>query len=184
MHIEENFLVFLEALEFAALKHRNQRRKGSEKVPYINHPVQVAKVLYECGCRNANLLVAALLHDTVEDTETQPEEIEQKFGSQVANLVMHVTDDKKLPYQERKRLQVVTAPKKPPLAKCLKIADKICNLRDLAADPPPDWSSERRQKYLYWAKDVVKGLRGENAELDHLFDQTFDKARKVFEKDH
>lgn len=157
----------LDAVLFAAQKHSAQRRKNADATPYINHPIEVAHYLAEVGgVEDEEILIAALLHDTVEDTDTTAEEIAEHFGQRVAGLVMECTDDKQLPSTERKRLQIVNAPKKSPEAKLIKIADKTCNLRGLASDPPADWSLERRRQYLNWGSDVLQGLFGINEALD------------------
>jgi (p)ppGpp synthase/HD superfamily hydrolase len=128
---EKDFGFFLAALRFSADKHRNQRRKDPEKNPYINHPIQVAETLWSVGGITViNTLVAAILHDTIEDTDTSPAEIQCNFGEAVLDLVLEVSDNKSLPKMERKRLQVENAPHKSPAAKCLKLADFICNLRE------------------------------------------------------
>lgn len=173
MHDAEAKL-FLKALGFAAQKHRDQRRKDAESSPYINHPIDLANVLCnEVGICDAELLCAALLHDTVEDTDTTAEEVERVFGRRIRDLVMEVTDDKHLPKGERKRLQVVHAPHLSPKAKLVKLADKICNVRDVAQKPPSHWPLERRQGYFDWAKEVVDRLRGIHAELEALFDEAY-----------
>ncbi|CAJ1049890.1 guanosine-3'%2C5'-bis(diphosphate) 3'-pyrophosphohydrolase MESH1 [Xyrichtys novacula] len=125
-------VLLLETVNFAAEKHRNQRRKDPDKTPYINHPIGVARILsHEGGVTDIQVLQAALLHDTVEDTDTSPAELEEKFGSVVAGIVQEVTDDKSLPKQERKRQQVEHAPHCSHQAKLVKLADKLYNLRDL-----------------------------------------------------
>ena len=139
---------------FAAQRHRRCRRKDAEATPYINHPLRVAEILSENGVEDADILCAALLHDTVEDTETSPQEIADRFGERVAGFVAEVTDDKALPKDVRKRRQVESAPGKTDGAKMIKIADKICNLEDLAASPP-DWDAQRIAEYRNWAKQVV-----------------------------
>ena len=170
----------LQAVDFAAEKHRNQTRKNTEKSPYINHPIGVATVMaVEGGIDDETLLMAAVLHDTVEDTETSVEEIEAQFGSEVAGLVSEVTDDKSLPKQKRKRLQVEHAPHASEGARQLKLADKICNLRDLAAQPPTGWSLERRLAYVDWAREVVAGCRGVNPQLEAAFDRAADEAQRL-----
>jgi hypothetical protein len=116
------------------------------------------------------MLLAAILHDTVEDTDTRPEEISHRFGEEVLSLVLEVTDDKNLPKQERKRLQIETAPYKSYGAKLIKLADKTCNVRNLITMPPKDWSLERRQEYLLWGEKVVAGLRGTNPALEQYYD--------------
>ena len=169
----------LQAASFAAQKHRDQRRKDAEASPYINHPLAVARVLAaEAGVSDEDLLVAALLHDTVEDTETTPAELEQAFGTTVSRLVAEVTDDKGLPKAVRKALQVTHAANASDAAKQLKIADKICNVRDIASSPPARWDPRRRAEYLDWASRVVDGCREVNFRLDRLFDEALAEARK------
>jgi guanosine-3',5'-bis(diphosphate) 3'-pyrophosphohydrolase len=170
--MEQSVGIILKAIRFAAEKHIDQRRKDSKSSPYINHPIQVAETLWTVGeIRDLNLLVASILHDTVEDTGTNPEEIRAEFGEDVLALVLEVTDDKSLPKQERKQLQVETAPHKTHSAKLLKLADKICNVRDILVTPPEDWSVERRQEYLLWTERVVAGLRGVNERLESHYDE-------------
>lgn len=174
----------LEAASFAARKHRDQRRRDAEASPYINHPLAVARVLAaEGGVTDEELLVAALLHDTVEDTQTTCEELEREFGPVVAGLVVEVTDDKDLPKTVRKELQVRHAPRASDVAKQLKIADKICNVRDIASSPPASWSTQRRSEYLDWAARVVEGCRGVNPRLDRLFDEALAEARSSMRKE-
>ncbi len=162
----------LKAMWFAAHKHRDQRRKDPGRTPYINHPLEVACILcFEGGVEDENVLVAALLHDTVEDTTASFEELETHFGPRIRAIVEELTDDKSLPDQERKRLQVQRAPSKSPEAKLVKLADKISNLRDVESDPPVGWPRERCIAYFRWAKRVVKGLRGINPALERAFDE-------------
>lgn len=164
----------LKAVQFAADRHRNQRRKDAEGLPYVNHPIAVASVLFhEGGVDDPVVLCAALLHDTVEDTGTTAQEIADAFGPEVAAVVLEVTDDKSLPKAERKRLQVVHAPAVSHRAKLIKLADKICNLRDIAAAPPAGWSEARQGEYREWARQVVAGLRGTNAALEAAFDALY-----------
>lgn len=164
----------LEALAFAAHKHRDQRRKDRAASPYINHPIALANVLInEGGVDDPVVLCAAVLHDTVEDTETTRAELTQRFGEDVAAIVAEVTDDKSLPKSERKRLQVEHAATISERARLVKLADKICNLRDLTASPPTDWTLARRQEYFDWAKRVVDQLRGTNARLEARFDEAY-----------
>ena len=162
----------LDALAFAADKHRNQRRKDAEASPYINHPIALANVLAnEGGVDDDTVLSAAILHDTIEDTETSADELRCRFGEAITAIVLEVTDDKDLPKAERKRLQVEHAPHISHGAKLVKLADKICNLRDIAASPPAKWSLERKQAYFDWAKAVVDGLRGSHPVLERAFDE-------------
>ncbi|MCE4062710.1 HD domain-containing protein [Pandoraea sputorum] len=158
------------AIQFAAERHRDQRRKDAEASPYINHPIAVAHLLAtEGGVIDISVLMAAILHDTVEDTETTVEELRSLFGAEVAEIVSEVTDDKTLPKQRRKDLQVQFAPQKSHKAALIKIADATCNLRDLVDTPPPKWSLERRREYFDWAAQVVARLCCENAPLLDAF---------------
>lgn len=164
----------IQAIAFAANKHCNQRRKDADASPYINHPIALADVLAnEGGVTDETVLIAAILHDTIEDTETTAEELTAIFGETITTIVLEVTDDKALPKAERKRLQIEHAPTISAAAKLVKLADKICNLRDIVASPPEKWSLERRQAYFDWAKAVVNGLRGIHPELEQIFDEAF-----------
>lgn len=162
----------IKAVAFAADKHRNQRRKDADASPYINHPIALANVLSnEGGIANEDVLIAALLHDTIEDTQTTEQELREVFGDKIASIVLEVTDDKSLPKVERKLKQVEHAAHASIEAKLVKLADKICNLRDMVSSPPKDWPLERRQEYFAWAKAVVAGLRGTNSKLERVFDE-------------
>jgi guanosine-3',5'-bis(diphosphate) 3'-pyrophosphohydrolase len=166
----------LRALSFAAHKHRDQRRRGAEASPYINHPIAVADVLVNEGHMPDTVLVcAALLHDTLEDTQATFAELEGQFGREIAQIVQEVSDDKSLPKAMRKRLQIEHAPTLSTPAKLVKLADKICNLRDIAFQPPADWSLERKQAYFDWAGQVVQGLRGVSPILEQAFDEAYSR---------
>ena len=164
----------LAAIAFAAHKHRDQRRKDAVASPYINHPIALANVLAnEGGIEDERVLIAAVLHDTVEDTETTEQELVREFGREIADLVMEVTGDKALTKAERKRLQIEHAATISRRAKLVKLADKICNLRDITNSPPADWLLQRKQEYFDWAKAVVDGLRGAHPALEHVFDEAY-----------
>ncbi len=164
------------ALAFAAHKHRDQRRKDAEASPYINHPIALAEVLAgEGGVADAEVLAAALLHDTIEDTDTSLEELRAEFGERIAAMVEEVTDDKSLPKVERKRLQIEHAAGISAGAKLVKLADKICNLRDVAERPPAKWDLQRRQEYFEWARRVIDQLRGAHPVLEAVFDAAYRK---------
>jgi GTP diphosphokinase / guanosine-3',5'-bis(diphosphate) 3'-diphosphatase len=172
--LTESISMILMAAEFAANKHRDQRRKDAAASPYINHPITLANILSnEGGVSDPIVIVAALLHDTVEDTETTPAELEQRFGEQVARVVMEVTDDKSLPKADRKQLQIDHARHLSERAKLVKLADKIANIRDVATSPPAEWSLERRRDYFDWAKRVVDGLGDVAPKLLKLFDTAY-----------
>ena len=173
------------ALVFAAEQHRHQRRKGADAAPYINHPIRVAAVLaLEAGVTDEPTLLAAVLHDTIEDTNTTAEELEREFGARVAGLVLELTDDKSLPKEVRKQLQIDHAPAASAEAKRIKIADKICNVRDVAENPPRDWSVTRRREYLDWAEQVVAGCRGADPALAALFDRVLRDGRARLDGRH
>lgn len=166
--------LFVKALAFAAHKHRDQRRKDREASPYINHPIALAQVLVnEASVFDPIALCAAILHDTLEDTETTPDELLREFGEEITAVVEEVTDDKALSRSERKRLQIEHAPHISHPARLIKLADKISNLRDVAHSPPRDWPLERQQEYFDWAKRVVDALRGTHPVLEQLFDRAY-----------
>ena len=168
--------LLLEAVAFAADKHRNQRRKDAEASPYINHPIALASLLKREGVDDVAVLCAALLHDTIEDTNTTADELRVLFGEMITSVVLEVTDDKNLEKTERKRLQVANAHMLSERAKLVKLADKICNVYDMVAAPPADWSLSRKREYLEWAKDVVDRLRGTHMELEGIFDEVYAKG--------
>jgi GTP diphosphokinase / guanosine-3',5'-bis(diphosphate) 3'-diphosphatase len=166
----------IRAIEFAAKKHRMQRRKDSDASPYINHPIALMHVLcIDGGIRDPRILAAAALHDTIEDTETTPNELVAAFGADVADVVVEMTDDKSQPKQERKRLQIEYARHMSRDGALVKLADKICNLRDVAANPPENWNLERRIEYFDWAKAVVDGLPRVNSRLLKMFEEAYAK---------
>lgn len=161
----------LQAISFSAKKHRYQRRKGGDAEPYINHPLEVANLLVNVGkVQDINILIAAVLHDTVEDTDTSADEITNIFGAEVCGMVLEVTDDKSLPKQRRKELQIEHAPHLSFGAKQIKLCDKISNVTDVLNNPPSDWSKQRKDEYIAWAGKVVDGLRGVNKDLEDYFD--------------
>ena len=163
--------LFLKALVFAADKHRNQRRKDADASPYINHPIALANILVnEGGITDINVLCGAILHDTIEDTETTKEELTQHFGEKITSIVLDVTDDKTLPKAERKLKQIEHASHASNEAKLVKLADKISNLRDLLSSPPKDWTDDRKKEYFDWAGKVVDQIRGTNSKLENILD--------------
>ena len=168
------------ALHFAARKHEHHRRKGGRDIPYINHPIAVATLLATVGgVTDPDLLAAALLHDTVEDTDTTHEELVDQFGHDIADLVAEVTDDPNLSSAERKITQEREASSKSPRAKLLRLADKTSNVHDITYRPPSDWSVARRMEYFNWAERVVANLRGVSPALEERFDDVLAEARRV-----
>ncbi len=170
------------ALMFAAQKHSRQRRKDSDATPYINHPIAVAEILARVGgVTDSATLQAAILHDTVEDTQTTLKELDEQFGLPVRSLVQELTDDKSLPKQERKRMQIEHAPHLSTSAKQIKIADKIHNLTDITPTQPVEWTLQRKREYLDWAEMVVAGCRGCNPHLEQHFDAILKARRQAIE---
>jgi guanosine-3',5'-bis(diphosphate) 3'-pyrophosphohydrolase len=174
--------LLLRAARFAAERHAGQRRKDAARTPYINHCLAVAETLAVAGgVTDAEVLAAALLHDTVEDTPTRPDELRERFGARVCAIVAELTDDKRLEKSARKALQIEHAAASSPEAKLVKLGDKICNLADLAETPPADWSVERRREYFTWAERVVEGCRGVNAGLEARFDEVLYRGREALD---
>lgn len=174
----------LDAADAAAKWHIHQRRKGSAQEPYMNHLLEVASLVARATKgEDPDLVIAALLHDAIEDQEVPAELIGERWGMAVRELVLEVTDDKTLPKNERKRLQIVHASKKSERAKVLKLADKTSNLRAIAASPPAEWSVKRRLEYTDWAESVASGLRGNNPWLEEQFDRALAAARSAIAVD-
>ncbi len=167
--------MMIKAAVFAAEKHKYQRRKGFNQIPYINHPLKVAELLIDCEESDSDLLIASILHDVIEDTDVNESDISEKFNSSIGKLVNEVSDNKDLPYTIRKELQVKKAPDLSHNAKLIKIADKICNIRDILSYPL-DWSAERKLAYLDWAQQVVCSCTGLNEKLDQIFTETLEKG--------
>jgi GTP diphosphokinase / guanosine-3',5'-bis(diphosphate) 3'-diphosphatase len=172
--------LLMKALSFAANKHRNQFRKGSVPIPYINHPIAVADLIVRIGkIHDEATIAAALLHDTVEDTDTTFDDLEAEFGPEISKLVAELTDNKRLPKEERKRLQIEHARSLSRRARIVKLADKTCNLRDVVQDPPKGWPLQRKQEYFDWAKSVVDQIRGTNPALEAAFTKAYANRPKI-----
>ena len=170
--MSNDILLITRAMDFATRAHTDQRRKGAREEPYINHLTDVAWMLAQATAgKDAALIAAGLLHDTIEDQEITHEALVSEFGEDVAALVMEVTDDKSLPKAERKRLQIEHASHKSSRARMLKTADKTSNLRAILHSPPADWGEERKLEYFEWANKVVAGCRGINPWLEAQFDE-------------
>jgi guanosine-3',5'-bis(diphosphate) 3'-pyrophosphohydrolase len=169
----------ISAAAFAARKHKIQKRKDGIE-PYINHPLEVAEILSRIGAiEDEDILTAAILHDTIEDTDTTEEEIRNIFGQKVCEYVKEVTDNKNLPKEIRKQLQIQKASKLSEGAKQIKIADKISNICAIMNSPPKDWSLETKIKYVDWAKQVVDEMRGVNQNLEKYFDEIYQRAKET-----
>lgn len=178
---DEPLLLFARALDFAARKHVHQRRKGESAEPYINHLAEVARLLAAATeGRHAAVTVAGLLHDTLEDTATNYDELAAEFGDEIASLVREVTDDKALPSEARKKQQEIDARHASAGAKMIKIADKTSNLHSIVNSPPRGWDLARKREYFDWAKRVVAGCRGVNGYLEAEFDRAWALGAEEF----
>ncbi len=176
-----DLILLARAADYAARQHVSQRRKGERSEPYVNHLTEVTDLLASAtDGRDAVLLAAGMLHDTLEDTDATYEDLEQRFGPEVAALVAEVTDDKSLPKEERKRLQIAKTPAKSVRARMLKLADKTSNLRALVSTPPAGWTEVRLADYVVWAAEVVKSCRGLNATLEAAFDAAHAEAARRY----
>jgi len=179
----EDIPELLETIRFAADKHRNQRRKDKRGTPYINHPLDVCRVLWETGSvSDLIILKAAILHDVLEDTQTHPDEIRDHFGEEVLSMVQEVTYKKNRAKMIRKREQVVTASGKSDGAKQIELADKISNIKDTIESPPWNWNRRKKMEYINWAEEVINELRGVNKALEALFDQLVKKGKTLYGK--
>jgi len=168
------------AAQFAAQKHKGQIRKGRDECPYIDHLKSVARVIAEVGdIEDPEILAAAWLHDTLEDTETTPEELEANFDKRVRQLVEEVSDDKSLPKDERKQMQIQHAPTLSQDAVLIKLGDKISNIIDVTNTPPINWNLERRKKYLDWAEMVIDNCPKVNTALEQHFAEVLKKGRRT-----
>jgi len=185
--IDDNTGLLISAMKFSAFRHRSQRRKDAEGSAYINHPIQVMELIWRVGgIRESDVLIAALLHDTLEDT-VKPKSVEKAkleeeiaglFSKQVLELVLEVTDDKTKDSEVRKQLQIEHARTLSPGAKLIKLADKTCNVQDIMDHPPVFWCSSRKHEYLDWAERVVNKLRGTNTLMEQNFDRVLADSRK------
>ena len=172
--------LILKAAHFAAKKHRDQRRKDKHASPYIIHPISVALEISQIGgVDDPEILAAALLHDTLEDTDTKPEELEAKFGKKVCEYVLDVTDDKTLPKDERKRRQIEHAKKISKGAALIKLGDKISNVTDVINNPPEDWDINRRKEYLDWAEKVIENCPKVNDRMENKFQEIIKQGREA-----
>jgi len=172
----------LDVALFAAQVHRRQRDKGLEANPYVNHLLEVAQLLASAGAP-LPVILAGLLHDTIEDSTDDVLRVDHalladRFGAEIADLVLEVTDDKSLPKAARKARQVEHAPHVSIGAKAIKLADKTSNLRRLVHSPP-GWSNERVAEYRDWAQAVVAGCRGSWPTLEAAFDAELEAARQA-----
>jgi len=173
----DDMSLILRAFNFAAQRHRNQRRKSGEASPYINHLIDVADLLWNIGgVRDSSTITAGILHDVIEDTSTTEQELEGAFGREIVSIVLEVTDDKSLPKPVRKRLQVEHAASLSQPARLIKLADKISNITDILEFPPAGWSEKERREYVDWGKEVIARIRGTNEALERHFDELYERA--------
>jgi len=171
--------LLFKALAFSAEKHRTQKRKDIDKSPYINHPIALANILAQRWVIDENVLCAAILHDTIEDTKTTADELRKHFGEKITSIVLEVSDDKSLEKEVRKQLQIDHAASLSKEAKLVKLADKIANITDIINTPPAKWTKERKQEYFAWAKAVVDNLRGVHQGLEGEFDDLIADPRLI-----
>ncbi|HEU4718841.1 MAG TPA: HD domain-containing protein [Bacteroidia bacterium] len=171
---------FIEAILFSARSHSGQHRKDGH-TPYINHPLEVMQ-LVSSATGDGDILIAAVLHDVVEDTPVTGNEIAERFGPRIARIVIELTDDKFLPKEERKRQQLLTSGQLSKEARLIRICDKICNVHDILYAPPRDWPVSRRKDYLEWANAVVNKIRGTHEELEKRFDELYREGVKFLDK--
>lgn len=179
MTLSADLVLVTRAVHFAAIRHKDQHRKGEDYAPYVNHLAEVAELLADAGA-DSELIAAGYLHDTIEDTGTTYDELAGLFGARVADLVREVSDDKSLPKAERKRLQIEHAPHMSHGAKRIKLADKTSNVRAIVYAPPKDWDQQRLRDYVVWAHSIVEAVRGTDARLEATFDRIYAEAEAHF----
>jgi guanosine-3',5'-bis(diphosphate) 3'-pyrophosphohydrolase len=173
----------IDAILFAASCHAGQTRKDGI-TPYINHPIEVMHLLAFTGeVSDPEILMSAVLHDVIEDTNTTAEEIAERFGKKVADIVLELTDDTSLPKEERKKQQLLTAGELSPAARLIRISDKICNVYDILYAPPGNWDLKRRKEYLAWANSVVMKLQGTNTALESHFEELMLEGFRFLEEE-
>lgn len=175
--------LLIDAINYAAIQHRYQKRKDSDKTPYINHPIGVMNILAnECNIHDNNVLIAAVLHDTIEDTDTTYNDIVTRYGKYIADIVQQCTDDKSLPASQRKIQQIEHA-KHNELsyqAKLVKLADKLYNLRDIIRAASPTWNINRIQGYMIWAKQVTQYIDNANDVLRNALNKVY-KSKIIYQ---
>jgi GTP diphosphokinase / guanosine-3',5'-bis(diphosphate) 3'-diphosphatase len=174
--------IVIAALRFAAFKHRYQQRQSGDDqpIPYLNHPIEVMGILSEAGITDPNILSAALLHDTLEDTETTIDELTDAFGPIITGLVIEATDDQAPPRAERYAAQIAKVPSYSHDAKLIKIADRIANIRDSLV-PPKTWSRERQLGHFAQSQTIVNLMRGTHAVLESMYDAAYQDAEKIIQ---
>ncbi|MEL6349055.1 MAG: HD domain-containing protein [Myxococcota bacterium] len=180
--MSEDIALLIRAADYAARAHVNQRRKGAQKRPYLNHLLEVSHAVSAHTGAPVEVLCAAILHDIVEDTPVTNAQVRADFGDTVADLVAEVTDDRSLPRDVRKQKQVEHAPHLSEPACWIKIADKTSNVRDLALDPPPTWTLKRMLAYVDWAERVVSALQFKQPGLMAIFQTVCQESRRSFQE--
>ena len=176
--------MLIKAFKFVSVKHSGQRRKGYKGEPYINHLADAADILWNSGeIHDITTVVAGILHDTIEDTSTTQEELASEFSPEIASVVLEVTDDKSLPKDKRKQLQIEHAPQLSFMARQVKLADKISNLKGILESPPEGWDNERLLEYAKWSEKVISRIKGTNEILEKIYYKLFDEAIKKFSKE-
>lgn len=177
---EGDIHIVLEAVGFAAEGHNGQLRENPEKTPYIIHPIRVTEHLMTiANVHERDILVAALLHDTVEDTKITFADIQKSFGTTAEGYVRELTDNMSLPQEERMKLQIETAPKKSLAAAQIKLADKYDNLKSLQSNPPATWDQKKIDEYFLSAKKVTSSLPAANVPLKKAVDDVISQYKPV-----
>lgn len=167
-----------DALAFAAVKHQYLRRGGYDRLPYINHLIKVTETLIRIGGeRERDLLLAAILHDIIEDTEVTRDELAERYGPRVVEIVMELTDDMSLPQDRRKALQLEGAARLSTEARKIRIADKGSNIGDIFSYPL-GWTPDKKMAYVEQAEAVVNEIRGTSPTLESWFDAQVEWARR------
>jgi len=167
---------FSAALLFAARQHGVATKKGQPEIPFFHHCLEVAHTLIRIAkIRDATTLIAALLHDTIEHADTDPQAIRERFGEDVLAIVQEVSDDKHQPTEIRRKRQLAQIPQLSHPARLIRLADKFCNLLDRVQHPPPQWSAADLQTYCKWSRSAVAALRGSNSALEQAYEQRYRK---------
>ncbi len=171
MSLPDTLSPFFNALAFAAEQHQYQGRGGYKRLPYINHIIKVTQTLIDIGKeKDRPTIIAAILHDVVEDSAITIRDVAGQFGEEVAFIVAELTDDMRLPYDQRKQLQVDKASQLSLAARKIRITDKASNIRDIFSYPLT-WTTEKKRTYVENSIQIVDQIRGTNKALEGYFDE-------------
>jgi len=160
---EKDAEAVLGAAIFATEKHKSQVRSNEKKTPYIIHPIEVADLVMKIGhVYDKDVLITALLHDVMDDTQTTYEQITSLYGTKVSSYLEEMTSKQGLSLKEQKKQQIMQAFRQNPSVAIIKLSDKLSNLKTLATSPPPSWSRDRIDQYFQWAQTVIENLPESN----------------------